>query len=178
MYNINTFHSDSWTCTFSNVPSLSEQSEIAQFDNFVKSFVIPDYNMEEIYSDFKDFRIRHPAAPKINNNLGQVQIEFKLNEDMSNYLTLFEYMRQLKYGELPASYLDKLIRNYTIKSIILAPTDNQKREVATLRFTEAFLLSLGSLGLTTGSAEELTFTCLFSYQELLYERKSIYIGSC
>jgi hypothetical protein len=54
--------------------------------------------------------------------------------------------------------------------------DNQKREIASVRFTEAILLSLSSLALTTGTADELTFSVICSYQELLYERKSIYIG--
>jgi hypothetical protein len=145
------------------------------FDNFVKSLVIPDYTMEEIYSDFKAFRIRHPVAPKINTNLGQIAIEFKLNEDLSNYLTIFEYMRQLKYAELSNSFTEEFIRKYTIKAIILSVMDNQKREIAQMRFTEAFILSLSSLALTTGSSEELTFSILCSYQELLYERKSIFV---
>jgi len=175
-FNFNTFHSDGWNCNFTNLPSLSGQTDLSQFDNFVKSIVIPDYNMEEITSDYKDFRIRHPAAPNINKNFAQVQIEFKLNEDMSNYLSIFEYMRQLKYGELSDDYTDELIRKYTIKSIILSLNDNQKRPIAVMRFTEAFILSLSSLALTTGTAEELTFSVVCSYQELLYERKSIYIG--
>jgi len=175
-FSINTFHSDGWNCNFSNVPSLSGQAELSQFDNFVKSIVIPDYNMEEITSDYKDFRIRHPVAPKINTNLANIQLEFKLNEDASNYLTLFEYMRQLKYGELSDDYTDELIRKYTIRSIILSLNDNQKRTIAVMRFTEAFILSLSSLALTTGTAEEITFTVNCSYQELLYERKSIYTG--
>jgi len=174
-FNINTFHSDSWQVTFSNMPSLSGQSDLAQFDNFVKSLVLPDYNMGEITSQYKTFQIRHPVAPRTNIDLSQVQIEFKLNEDMSNYLALFQYMQELKYGELSDDYTDELIRKYTIKSIILHLNDNQKRLIARIRFTEAFLLSLSSMALTTGSAEEITFTCNFSYSEILYERFSILV---
>lgn len=177
-FNFNTFHGDSWSCAFSNMPSVSGVADLSIFDYFVKSLVLPDYNLEEIYSDFLNFRIRHPVGPKINNNLSQLQIEFKLNEDAQNYLTLFEYMRQLKYAELSDEYTEGLIRKYTIKSILLSLNDNQKREIATIRFTEAFLLSLSSMSLTTGTADEITFTCNFSYQEILYERKSIYVGHC
>ncbi|MEM4260967.1 MAG: hypothetical protein QXG00_07035 [Candidatus Woesearchaeota archaeon] len=172
--NFNTFHSDGWTCSFSNMPSMSGVADMAMFDNFVKSLVLPDYNIEEIDSQFMGFRVRHPVAPKLNTNLSQLQIEFKLNEDALNYLTLFEFMRQLKYAELSDNFTEDWIRKYTIKSIILNLNDNQKRLIAVIRFTEAFLLSLSSLSLTTGSAEEITFTCNFSYEEILYERKSIY----
>ena len=172
-FNFNTFHSDLWTCNFSNMPSLSGQSNMAIFDNYVKSLVIPDYTMEEIYSDYKDYRIRHEVAPKINSNLGTIAIEFKLTEDLYNYLTIFEYMRSIKYGEVDLNN-DELFRKYTIKSIILTLMDNQKRDIAQLRFTEAFILSLTGLNLTTGTATELTFTITCSYQELLYERKSIF----
>ena len=175
-FNINTFHSDSWNCNFSNVPSLSGQADLAQFDNFVKSIALPDYNMGEITSRFQTYMIRHPAVPLVNTNLNQILIEFKVNEDMSNYLNIFEYMRQLKYGELSNSYLEELIRKYTIKSVILSLNDNQKRLIAQMRFTEVFILLLSSLALTTGSAEELTFSIGCSYEELLYERKSIYVG--
>jgi hypothetical protein len=149
--------------------------DMAIFDNFVKSVVLPDYSIEEIYSDYKTYRIRHPGTPKMNANLSQIQIEFKLSEDMLNYITLFEYMRQLRYGELDLDNVDDdRIRKYVIKSIILNLMDNQKRLISVLRFTNAFILSLSSLPLTTGTADEMTFTITCSYSELLYERKSIY----
>lgn len=174
MVNFNLFHSDSWTVTFSNFPSLSGVSDLSMFDLFVKSLTIPEYTLEEIDSYYQTFKIRHPVAPKANYNLNQISIDFKVTEDLLNYLTVFEYMRQLKYGELSDDYADELIRKYTIKAIILHIMDNQKREIAFMRFTNAFILSLSQLNLTTGTAEELTFTINCSYEELLYERKNIY----
>lgn len=174
-FNFNTFHSDSWSVTFSNMPSLSGISDMSMFDNFVKGLVIPEYNIEEIESSFQIFKVRHPVAPRANYNLNQISIDFKVTEDLLNYFTIFEYMRHLKYGELNKDYTDELIRKYVIKSIILHIMDNQKREVAFLRFTNAFILSLSSLTLTTGTADELTFTITCSYEELFYERKNIYI---
>jgi hypothetical protein len=172
-FNFNTFHSDAWKVSFSNLPSLSGVTDMAIFDNFVKELTLPEYSMAEVYSDSNGFRVRHPVVPKINAELGQLAITFKLNEDMKNYWTLFDWIQSMKYGDGYLSEMD-LIRRYTIKSINLTVMDNQKRTIAIVRFTQAFLLSLGSLGLTTGSSEELTFPCNFSYEEILYETKSIY----
>ena len=155
------------------MPSLSGLSNMAIFDNFVKELTLPEYGMAEVYSDFNGFRVRQPVVPKANIELGQLTITFKLNEDMMNYWTLFNWVQSMKYGDGYLSEKD-LIRKYTIKSINLTIMDNQKRTIAIVRFTQAFLLSLGSLGLTTGSSEELTFPCNFSYEEITYETKSIY----
>ena len=171
-FNFNTFHSDLWRVSFSNMPSLSGVTDMAIFDNFVKTLTLPDYNMTEIYSDMEGFRVRHPVVPKINAELGNLTIEFKLNEDMKNYWTLFEWIQSLKYGTINSH---DLVRRYTIKGINLTIMDNQKRVIAIVRFTQAFLLSLGALALTTGSSEELTFTCSFSYEEILYETKTVFV---
>ena len=173
--NFNSFHSDLWTVNFSNMPSLSGMQDMSFYDNYVKSLVIHDYNMGEIFSDFQDFRIRHPMAPKVNADLSQIQIEFKINADFSNYLGIFEYMKSLKYGELSPNRTSDLIRKYTIKSINLNLMDNQKRIIAVMKFTEAFIISLSSLSLTTGTSDEVSFVINCSYQELLYEKKSVFV---
>ena len=45
-----------------------------------------------------------------------------------------------------------------------------------MSFTEAFILSLSSLSLNQGSSDEITFTVNCSYEEVIYERKSILEG--
>jgi hypothetical protein len=175
----NLFHNDKWQISFSNLPSLGAIRDMRIYDNFVKSVVFPDYNMGEIYSDIKGFRIRHPLAGiKANEDLSQIQIEFKLSEDMKNYINLFEWMQGLKYGKV-TDFNDEedFFRKYTIKSINLNILDNQKRPIAVWRFTEAFLLTLGSLSLDMGISEEITFTANFSYEEIFYETKGT-TGSC
>lgn len=174
----NLFHNDKWIPTFSNIPTVSDNSDMRYYDNYVKSFIVPDYNLDEIYSDGTGgFRIRHPKGGMWpNKDLSQLQIEFKLSEDMLNYLLFFKWMRQIKYGEINDSHTD-FFRKYTIKKLILSILDNQKRTVANLIFTELFLLNLSSMQLTMGSSEEVVFTCNFSYEEILYELKDPSVGS-
>jgi hypothetical protein len=170
----NLFHSSNWQVNFSNMPALESIRDMRLYDNLVKSVTFPDYNMSEIYSDFMGFRVRHPEAPKINVDLSQIQISFKLSEDMRNYIYLFEWMKAMKAGDVTDfSSEEDLFRKNTIKSISLNILDNQKRTVAVWRFTEAFLLSLSSLALDNGISEEVTFTCNFSYEQILYEKKNV-----
>jgi len=168
----NVFHSDKWRTTFSNVPGNSV-SDMKYYDNYVKSVVIPDYNISEIRSEFMGFGIRHPVGPNVNTDLSQIQIEFKLSEDMWNYLNLFHWMQQIRYGKIDTSHRD-FFRKYSVKSINIEMMDNQKRVIANVSFTEAILLSLSSLSLTQGTSEELTFTCNFSYEELVYTQESTF----
>lgn len=175
----NTFHNDKWQVSFSNIPSLETIRDMRMYDNYVKSVVFPDYNLGEIFSDIKGFRIRHPlGGVKANEDLSQIQIEFKLSEDMKNYLNLFEWMQALKYGQVgDFNSEEDFFRKYTIKSINLNILDNQKRPIAIWRFTEAFLVTLSSISLDAGISEEIPFSCNFSYEEIFYETKST-TGSC
>jgi hypothetical protein len=174
----NTFRNDSWKITFSNIPTVIDLNDMKYYDSYVKSFILPDYNMGEIYSDMTGgFRVRHPQGGMWKNkDLSQVQIEFKLSEDMLNYLYLFKWMKQLKYGELNADY-DGLIREYNIKKIILTLLDNQKRPSVNMIFTNAFLLNLSSVSLQMGDSSEVTFTTNFSYEEIEYQQLNPMIGN-
>ena len=171
----NLFHGDKWQISFSNLPSLGSIRDMRMYDTFVKSVVFPDYSLGEIYSDIKGFRIRHPmGGVKANEDLSNLQIEFKLTEDMKNYINLFEWMQALKYGKV-TDFNDEedFFRKYYIKSINLNILDNQKRIIAVWRFTGAFLVGLSSINLNMGISEEITFSTNFSYQEIFYETKNI-----
>lgn len=175
----NLWHNDHWTLSFSNLPSLGTVRDMRIYDNFVKSVTFPDYSMGEIFSDIRGFRIRHPlGGVKANEDLSQLAIEFKLSEDMVNYINLFEWMQALKYGQVDLLEGEEdFFRKYTIKSINLNLLDNQKRIIAVWRFTNAFLLSLGSISLQMGVSEEVTFSTNFSYEEIFYETKTT-TGNC
>jgi len=169
----NLFHNDKWQIQFSNLPTINSYRDMRLYDNYVKSVVLPDYNMGEIYSDFISFRVRHPLNKK-NPDLSQIQIEFKLSEDMLNYIYLFEWMRSIKYGDVEDfNTEEEFFRKYNIKAININILDNQKRMIASWKFTECFLITLGSLPLQMGISEEVTFTANFSYEEISYTKYSI-----
>jgi len=175
----NTLHSDKWQVTFSNIPTLQSNRDLRLYDNYIKSFTFPDYSMSEIYSDMMGFRVRHPVAGiRANQDLAQIQIEFRVSEDMKNYANLFLWMQALRYGKSEI-FKDEsdFFRLNTIKIINLSVLDNQKRVICNWKFTEAFLLSLSSLSLNMGTCDEISFTCSFSYEEIKFDIKDIN-GNC
>lgn len=175
----NTFHNDKWVLTFSNLPDVDDLNDMRYYQSYIKNLILPDYNMGEIQDVGPfGFQVRHPiAGMKKNTDLSQLQIEFKLSEDMLNYIYFFRWIKDLRYGNLEDGDYTGLIRKYTIKRGILSILDNQKRTVVNIFFTEMFLLNLSSLQLTMGSSDEVTFTCNFSYEEIDYEMKNPLLGS-
>lgn len=168
----NILHSDRWQLNFSNIPSLETIRDMRIYDSMVKSVTFPDYNMGEIISDMPSgFKIRHPIGPWPNADLSQIQVEFKLSEDMKNYGNLFHWIQSMKYGKVNDFDKEDFFRKYTIKSINLTILDNQKRPVVVWRFTNAFLLSLSSISFNMGISDEIVFTCNFSYEEVFYKTK-------
>lgn len=174
----NTFHNDKWRFTFSNLPGVADMGEMRYYNGYIKNLSLPDYSMGEIGSIGPyGFKIRTPiAGMKKNTDLSNLQIEFKLSEDMRNYLYFFKWMKDLRYGNLDNGKYDGLFRKYTIKSGILSILDNQKRTVVNIMFTQMFLLDLSSIQLTMGSSDEVTFVCNFSYEEIEYKTKDPTIG--
>lgn len=171
-FSINSFHGDRFQISFSNLPGITNVSDLEQWSRFARAVTFPDQNLNEMYSDIEGFRIRHYEAPKANVDLSQIQISFVLNEDMSNYLYLFDHMQKIKYGNVTLSE-NEMFRKYTVKRINIEFLDNEKRRIAVIGFTEAFLLSLSSFPLEFGSSEEIIYTTNWSYEELKYEKFSV-----
>jgi hypothetical protein len=173
----NVLHGDKWRITFSNIPTLNDVGNMRYFDNYVKSCTIPAYTMGEIISNLPEgWQIRHPlGGMKKNQDLGVLSLTFKLSEDMYNYIVFFSWIQRLRYGDVPPTHQD-YFRKYTVKTLTISMLDNQKRTVAELTFTNLFMTSLGALDLAYGSTEELSFTCEFTYETVLYDLKDPMIG--
>jgi hypothetical protein len=166
----NTFRSDGWQLVFSNIPSVLSNQDLKYFTTTARSVTLPDYNINLFRSEVQGWTIRHPEAPKPNSNFSDILITFKLSENFKNYLMFVDWIRQLKYGSIDGDVL----REYTIKKLDVNILDNQKRTIATLGFTNAFLTSLSSLNLDMGVANEVDFSCNFSYEELVYNTFPIF----
>ena len=166
----NVMHSDKWKITFSNIPTLNDVSEMRYFDNYVKSCTLPPYTMGEILSQLPmGMQIRHPlGGMKRNQDLAQLPMTFKVSEDLYNYLILFNWIQQIRYGQINPQH-DDFFRKYTIKRLVISMLDNQKRTVSEITFTNVFLQDLGALDLNFGSTDELSFNCSFSYEEIFYK---------
>jgi len=166
----NTFHSGGWKLNISNIPLMTKTSDMKYFDNYCTAIVVPDYNiMEYISSGPEGETERHPIN-RINEDLTQLQVDFKISEDFKNYLYLFQWMLSLRYREIDTSRDPRLWQN-TIDRITLTLLDNQKEEIGSIYFTEARLISMSSIALDHGAETEVSFTSSFSYREIGFELK-------
>ena len=166
MFQLNTLHQSNWKLTFSNLPTIAP-SDMYYYDNFVKSVTLPNYDLMEVPSYYKNVMVRQPVT-KPNTDLPQLLITFRTTEDFQNYYKLMLWSMQIKYGKLDDDYEGR-IREYTINAINLHLLDNEKRERCILTFSKALMLSISSIGLEQGSEEETLFTASFSYEEVTAE---------
>lgn len=160
---INEFHADLWQVTFSNVPTISTPDELDILERFVKGCNLPEYGVDLDQSTFNGYEINHPIAPKFNNDLSLLQIEFKLSENLKNYLYLFEWIQNIRYGLATSP-----VRKYWCDEIMVRLLDNQKRTTGRFTFTHAFCVALSALPLTVGTSEEITFVANFDYENLKF----------
>lgn len=158
----NIFNNSKWKVVLSNIPTVTNYKNMNVYNDYVRSCTIPDYNCPEDFINFMNTVVRVPI-PRKNEELAQLQIEFKASEDLVNYVNLAEWMQSIKYGQdLTTEYLiDSVVKNISV--VIL---DNQRREKKIVYFTNCFLISLGSLPLVYGTDEEVPFLTTWSYEEM------------
>jgi len=162
--NVNTFHADSWMINFSNIPGMTNPADLVVFDQFVKSVNMPEFSGENENSDvFIGFRAEHPIGHSLNREVGMLQVEFKLNESISNYIFLFNWMWNIKYGQ-NINTPSGLLRDYVCKEINLIILDNMKRTQGKFSFTKATCIGLSAIPLTYGTSEEITYMANFDYE--------------
>jgi len=167
----NTFHNDKWQLLISNIPGVDDMSELRYYNNYIKSFTIPEYGISEIPSVGPfGFQVRHQVGGmKKNTDLSRLVVEFKVCEDFRNYLYMFKWLRDVRYGDLDDGSYTGLIRNYAIKRMVLSLLNNHKVAIAKIHFTKLLLLNVSSIILNMGNSEEVTFICEFSYEEIEHE---------
>jgi hypothetical protein len=164
---LSVFHSDKWRLSFSKIPTVTNINDLALFDNFAKSITIPDFTIDmDMTFELLGFQIQEPVAHKINKDLPNLSIEFKLVENFMNYYRLWQWIYNIKTGQnIPKN---THLKDYNC-SINLEMLNNMKKTILTFHYTKCFCLSLSSLALTSGTGEEMTFSAEFSHEQVLLE---------
>jgi len=172
---LNILHQDNFKITFSNIPTITNVNDIELFDTYVRRIIIPEFSLE-IDRSFENqgFQTLHPIAHKLNSNLPNLLIEFKLVENLKNYSLLWQWMYNLKYGK----NIDTSIKSkdYNCKNIIAHILDNNKKEVAQVIFNKCFCSNLSDIDLSAGTSDEMSFTASFSYEQMLFENNESYFN--
>ena len=170
MSTINNSNSDKFEIIFSNIPQPKERTDklnMEVFHNFTKSVTLPDLSIETSKTSFGNM-VQTNVVQKYNENLGQLTIEFFVDEDFENYKTLFDWIHSIRSGcptQGAFSVTDSKIDNVMIKML-----DNQKRMTCMLSFTKCLLISLSSLNLAFGSSENLVFSAQFEFEDFTVKK--------
>jgi len=158
----NFFNTTKWRLEFSNIPTITNLNNMKLYNDYVRNCTIPEFALDNDYSNYGTVIYKRPIT-KVNENLGNLDIEFKCSEDLENYTNLFQYIQYLKYGEdLP----EDVIVDNVIKNISIVILDNQNRDKKIIYFTNVYLSSISSLNLLYGEEIEVTFTASFFFQEM------------
>lgn len=167
---INLWHNDLWKLTISNIPSMVKVEDMYLFDNFVKSVNFPEYGIDLIDNNiFIGYRDNQPIAHKLNVDHVLLQIEFKVAENFKNYLYLFEWLQNIRYGQ----NITGKVKDYITKSICLTIFDNMKRSQGYFDFQECNLVNITAIPMAYGTGEEVTFQANFNYNQIIWNPADI-----
>jgi hypothetical protein len=169
---INIFHQDKFKVSFSNIPGLVDINDLSLFDGFVKSVNLPGFSIDiDKTFEFQGYQIQNPSAHKVNTQLGDLSIEFKLCENLRNYSYLWQWLYNIRTGQ---NVDTEAVRKYVCKNINVSMLDNNNLIVSNFVFKNCFCNTLSDIVLTTGSGDEVTFTSGFSYERLSFEENERY----
>jgi hypothetical protein len=168
---INSFHSDLWELSISNIPGATPD-QMPLFERFIKSCNFPEigFSLDET-EQFQGYLLQTPIAHSYNReNLGILQLEFKIDEGFTNYVLLFNFLQAIRYGQ---GVDTKKVMDYNIKEISIILLDSIKRKTGRFKFTRCWPTGLSAIPLQYGIGDEALFTTTIVYNEVFYEPEII-----
>lgn len=176
---INPHSNDKFRIVISNIPSIEGKIRDIKwlYENFVKTFSLPDYGLNLIASSFKGTDYLRPIGRK-NNDLKPFSVEFFADDKLYNYFYMFKFILQHRYAELdlanPATVRhsqrpETYDHNFDINELDLLILDNEKRVVNTVKFKGVFITGLSNINFKSGSNEQTSFNVEFNYREILMD---------
>ncbi len=158
---INLWHSNNWTLTISNIPTVTKQEDLYMFERNAKSITVPEYGIEYDNYEFLGYRINLPIAPKVNDNNGILPLEIIVDSKLKNYRALLTWIKNIKERNAPSP-----VKRYYSDLFSLSLKDNSKNEVLVYKFINVFPISVSPLPLNMGIADETSFTANFIYERI------------
>lgn len=174
---LNQANTDKFETIFSNVPVVSTRTDklnLAVFNNYIRAVTLPDYNIELVFSELLQASIKNPIS-RFNNDMSPITIDFVCDEDLENYITMFEWMRELRLGNPLKG--ETTLRESTIKSFIILAKDNQDRNVCKFVIKDLTIINLSSLILAFGNSEQSTFTATLNFNTMDIERGTLTLNN-
>lgn len=166
---INKFNKNKFLVRFSDFPNLTDISfDTHIFNNYIKTFNIPDISMTMLSSTYLHKRQLHPNT-KGSRDLQTITIEFIIDEEMKNWFVMYAWLVETRHGLTSGKkslIQEELVRLNCVDAIEIISLDNNNNVKSKLKFKHCILSNIGSLQLQYGVSEEATFVCTFEYEEI------------
>lgn len=164
---LNRLFSASFRISLSNIPTWDPKAviNIAMFNDFVKSISLPAYTAKLYDLPFKQI-VRKEPLQQYNREFPPITLEFFVNEDLYNYLTIFYYVLGMHTEEFPIGKDQMHLAQIQLLAVQIL--DNHNRPTATLKFKYCFVTSISGLIMSQGDPSELSFSIEVQPQDVEY----------
>lgn len=158
--------------SFSRLPIiLDDKLSTTSLQCNIKSYTIPDINAEILF-DVGPFGIvtAVPTSTQIDARQNMLQIEFILDEDMTNYNLLYRWLDVYKRLTYRSETNTKDGKHWDAKQafcpfVDVAMFNNNKIIKNVIRFEQVFITNVGSIAQDFSSDDPVIFSCRFVYNQ-------------
>jgi hypothetical protein len=165
-HRINDFNSDRFEIVLSNIPfpTNATRTDMESYNGYIVGVSIPGLTNSSVSSYGPMGVIRYNPMPKFNQDLGDVTLTFRLEEDFHNWLSLRKWMVELRRNRSVSG--EMFLHSSTIKEISIRVKDNQVRNTSTLVIQDFLIKDLSGIDLSYTSSENVNFTITGEYREI------------
>lgn len=166
---INQFSNNKFVIRFSNLVNMTnEELDSHILNNYIKNVNIPNFSIPMLDTKYLHERQLHPN-PIGARDLQTINIEFILDEHMKNYYLLFSWIYYMRYGRSCGKTNlkgDELLRMDCVDAIEIVSLNNDNKIISKIKFRHAIISDLGSLSLSYGSSDVISFAATFHYETI------------
>ena len=153
-----------WQVSLSNLPfdtsNLFKDIDIRRFNNFVKATSFPEsiLNLQQSHTARES---RLFVMPSFNKELPEFTVTYGLDENMSNYWYLFNWLWNGRNAS--SMNTNKWLVDAKINEATLQFKDNNGRCKNFITFTDCYVSNLSGMDFMYGAFDDLTFTVTFKF---------------
>jgi len=136
---------------------------------FCQSCNLPDFSFGQIEQPSRFIPVKHPGR---GYDYGDLQIGFLVDEDMTNYLEIYNWMRSIGNVEDHGDYLEKTTDHFSDASITIL--NSAMKPNLTVNFKNIFPKSLSGIDFnsTADDTEPIIVSATFAYTSFEVEKLS------
>jgi len=146
---MNELRSNSFTFMFEKIPNVAY---------YTTDVPIPAVNLGQSIINTRSIDFNFPEGKL---DFDPITITFNVDENLENYLELYNWMLELAHPE--RSQVDRLDDKDATSDAIVTILNNQKNPIFNIILKDCFPISLGEIAFNTAAAEPIPCTATISY---------------